>query len=147
MTSSILVERDRRTLLARFRRLTPEHRQLWGKLSAREMVCHIGDQLAVALGDIPSEAKGSLLTKAVAKWLVLYVPFPVPKGKVKTVPEMLATEPSDWKKDTARFESLLSRLVNAKNVAPHSVFGKLSHRQWGILAAKHIDHHLQQFGI
>jgi len=144
--SSILVDADRTALLARFRRLTPEHRQLWGKLSAREMVCHIGDQLAVALGDIPSEPKGSLFTTTFAKWLVLYVPFPAPRGKVNTVPEMLTTQPSEWEQDSSRFVSLLSRLVDAKKVAPHSVFGKLSHRQWGILAAKHIDHHLRQFG-
>ena len=144
--SSILVERDRRTLLVRFRKLTPEHRQLWGKLSAREMVCHIGDQLAVALGDIPSEPKGSLFTTTFAKWLVLYVPFPAPRGKVNTVPEMLTTQPSDWEKDTTRFESLLSRLVDAETLAPHPTFGRLSHSQWGILAAKHIDHHLRQFG-
>jgi len=145
--SSVLVERDRDTLLARFRKLAPEHQPLWGRLSAKKMVCHLGDQLAVALGDIPSEPKGSLLTNTVAKWLVLYVPFPAPKGKVKTVPEMLTTQPSDWGKDTARFESLLSRLVDAKALAPHPAFGKLSHSQWGILAAKHIDHHLRQFGV
>ena len=145
--SSILVERDRRTLFARFRKLTPEHQPSWGRLSAREMVCHLGDQLAVALGDISSEPKGSLLTKTVAKWLVLYVPFPAPKGKVNTVPEMLTTQPSDWEKDTARFEPLLSRLVDTKALAPHPAFGKLSRSQWGILAAKHIDHHLRQFGV
>jgi len=60
---------------------------------------------------------------------------------------MLTTQPSDWEQDSSRFVSLLSRLVAAKNVAPHSVFGRLSRRQWGILAAKHIDHHLRQFGV
>jgi len=145
--SSVLVEADRTALLARFRNLVPERRALWGTLDARKMVCHLGDQLAVALGDIPSEPKGNVVTKTVAKWLVLYVPFPAPKGKVNTVPEMLTTEPSDWEQDTARFESLLSRLVDAKKVAPHSVFGRLRRSQWGILAAKHIDHHLRQFGM
>jgi len=111
------------------------------------MVCHLGDQLAVALGEIPSEPRGSLLTKTVAKWLVLYVPFPAPRGKVNTVPEMLTTEPSDWGKDTARFESLLSRLADAETLAPHPAFGRLSHRQWSRLAAGHIDHHLRQFGV
>jgi hypothetical protein len=145
--SSILVERDRRTLLVRFRKLTPEHQPSWGALNAKKMVCHLGDQLAVALGDIPSEPKGSLLTNTVAKWFVLYVPFPAPKGKVNTVPEMLTTQPSNWGQDSSRFESLLSRLVDAKALAPHPAFGKLSRSQWGILAAKHIDHHLRQFGV
>ena len=144
--SSILVEKDRDTLLARFHKLTPEHKPLWGRLSAREMVCHLADQLAVALGDIPSKPTGNLFTQTFAKWLVIYLPIPVPKGKVQTVPEMLTTQPSEWEKDTTRFESLLSRLVDAETLAPHPAFGRLSHRQWGILAAKHIDHHLRQFG-
>ena len=57
------------------------------------------------------------------------------------------TEPSSWGDDVARFESLLSRLVDADRVAPHSVFGRLTHNEWGVLAAKHIDHHLRQFGV
>jgi len=145
--NSVLVERDHDTLLARFRKLTPEHRPLWGRLSVREMVCHLADQLAVALGDIQSEPRRNVLMQTVAKWFVLYVPFPTPKGRIKTVPEMLTTQPSIWGEDTARFESLLSRLANAEHVFPHSIFGGLSHKQWGILAAKHIDHHLQQFGL
>jgi len=145
--SSVLVKADRDLLLARFCKLTPERQPLWGRLSAREMVCHLADQLAVALGDIPSKPTGNLFTKTFAKWLVLYLPIPIPKGKVQTVPEMLTTQPSDWEKDTAQFESLLSRLVNTKEVAPHPAFGRLSHRQWSRLAAGHIDHHLRQFGV
>ena len=60
---------------------------------------------------------------------------------------MLTTQPSSWEEDAARFESLLSRLVNAEQVFPHPAFGGLSHSQWGVLAAKHIDHHLRQFGV
>jgi hypothetical protein len=29
----------------------------------------------------------------------------------------------------------------------HAFFGKLSGREWGELMYKHIDHHLQQFGV
>ena len=145
--SSVLVERDHDTLLARFRKLTPQHQPLWGRLSAPEMVCHLGDQLAVALGDIRSKPTGNVLMRTLAKWLVLYIPLPTLKGRINTVPEMLTTQPSGWQKDTTRFESLLSRLVNAETLAPHPSFGRLSHRQWGILAAKHIDHHLRQFEV
>ena len=145
--SSVLDKADRDSLVARFRQLTPEHQPLWGKLSAQEMVCHLADQLAVALGDIPSKPTGNLFTKTFAKWLVLYLPIPIPKGKVQTVPEMLTTQPSDWEQDTARFEALLSRLADAETLAPHPAFGRLSRRQWSRLAAGHIDHHFRQFGV
>jgi hypothetical protein len=31
--------------------------------------------------------------------------------------------------------------------SPHGKFGPMSRKEWGILAAKHIDHHLKQFGV
>jgi len=137
----------RTTLLSRFEKLSPERRPEWGTLTAHQMVCHLGDQIAVALGDIPSRQTGSILTRIIAKWLILYVMPSAPKGNIRTVPEMLTTEPSDWSEDTKRFVSLLSRLVDEANPSPHPVFGPLSQDQWGILAAKHIHHHLCQFGV
>ena len=29
----------------------------------------------------------------------------------------------------------------------HPVFGKLNAKEWAIIAHKHIDHHLKQFGL
>ena len=144
---TVLAEADRDALLARVRNLTPESAPVAGTLTAPRMLCHIADQLAVALGDITGERHDSLVMRTLAKWFVLYVPIRVPFGKAGTVPEMLTTEPSSWGDDVARFESLLSRLVDADRVAPHSVFGRLTHNEWGVLAAKHINHHLRQFGV
>ncbi|MEK7381556.1 MAG: DUF1569 domain-containing protein [Gemmatimonadota bacterium] len=31
-------------------------------------------------------------------------------------------------------------------MAPHPAFGSMTKSSWGILAYKHIDHHLRQFG-
>ncbi len=144
---SILNREERRSLIARFRKLTPEHRAVWGTLTVDRMICHLGDQLRIALGDAGSRSRGNPLTHTVAKWMVLYLPLSPPKGKVKTVPEMLATEPTTWEADTAEVERLISRLTEAKEVAPHPVFGRLTTSQWGLLAAKHMDHHLRQFGV
>jgi len=30
---------------------------------------------------------------------------------------------------------------------PHTFFGRMTADEWGILMYKHIDHHLQQFGV
>jgi len=144
---TVLSEADRAVLLSRIRSLTPELTPVEGTLTVARMLCHIADQLAVAIGDIASERRDSLVMRTLARWFVLYAPIRVPFGKVGTVPEMLTTEPSNRADDVARIESLLSRLVGADRVAAHSVFGRLSKREWGILAARHIDHHLRQFGV
>ncbi|TFH09936.1 MAG: hypothetical protein E4H08_04675 [Candidatus Atribacteria bacterium] len=64
-------------------------------LTAPRMLCHIADQLAVALGDIPGWRQDNLITRTFAKRFVLYAPFRFPFGRVQIVAEMLTTEPSD----------------------------------------------------
>lgn len=144
---TVLSQANRDEILLRVRNLTPELTPVTGELTVPRMLCHIADQLAVALGDITCKPQSTLVMRTLAKWFVLYAPVRVPFGKVNTVDEMLTTTPSSWAGDVARFDLLLSRLAVANHVAPHSVFGKLSHREWSILAAKHIDHHLRQFGV
>jgi len=140
-------EAHRAALLSRLKKLSPGRQPEWGTLTAHQMVCHLNDQMAVALGDIPSRREGGILMRTLVKWITLYVMPSIPKAKIRTAPEMLTTAPSDWSEDTKRFVSLLSRLVDETNPSPHPAFGPLSQDQWGILAAKHIDHHLNQFGV
>ena len=143
---TLLANSDRHSLLTRVRSLTPESMPEAGTLTTPHMLCHIADQIAVALGDIPGKRQDTWITRTLAKWFVLYAPIAIPFGKVSTVPEMLTTQPLDWEHDLARFEILVNRFADADHSALHAVFGELSHREWGILAAKHIDHHLRQFG-
>lgn len=143
---TLLSDSDRHSLLTRARSLTPESMPEAGTLTAPRMLCHIADQIAVALADIPAKRQDTWITRTLAKWFVLYAPITIPFGKVSTVPEMLTTQPSDWESDSARFEMLASQFTSTERFATHAVFGRLSHREWGILAAKHIDHHLRQFG-
>ena len=143
---TLLANSDRQNLLTRARSLTPKSMPVAGTLTAPRMLCPIADQLAVALGDITGTRQDTWVMRTFAKWFVLYVPIPIPFGKVSTVPEMLTTQPSDWETDFVRFENLVNRCAGTDRGAPHAVFGRLSHREWGILAAKHIDHHLRQFG-
>lgn len=145
---TLLANSDRHALMARIGNLTPRSEPIAGTLTAPRMLCHIADQIAVALGDITGTRQDTLVMRTLAKWFVLYAPASIPFGKVNTVPEMLTTQPTDWESDIARFEALVTRFTTSiKHVAPHAAFGQLSHREWGILAAKHIDHHLRQFGV
>ncbi len=137
----------RAALITRLRQLTPVTQPSWGTLTAPRMVCHLSDQLRVALGDLPSRPRGSFLTRTLVRWVVIHTGFQAPPGKVPTVPEMLTTAPGDWAADLAQCESLLERAGTATVFAPHPACGALSPAEWGILAWKHLDHHLRQFGM
>lgn len=136
------------TLLQRFHRLTPDHSRHWGTMSANQMICHLSDQLRVALGEIPSQQRKNIFWRTFIKWMVLYVPLTYPKG-APTTPEMKTTTASQWEADKAEFLRLFEAFRQrgpAGQWSPHPAFGRLTGTEWGILAARHMNHHLRQFG-
>lgn len=140
---------DRQALAERIRRLTPDAERRWGTMTPGRMICHVADQIRVALGEIPSSSSASgPLTWPGLKQFAIYV-LPWPKGKIQTAPSMLTTKPDDFEADREAVLRLMERFAERGPEAPltpHPLFGKLSGKNWGALAARHIDYHLRQFG-
>ena len=113
------------------------------------MVCHLIDALEIALGKSPTVPRRGWLPKPLVRWLVIYV-VPWPKGKAKTVPEMLRTQPTEWGADLSRLRALVETAARRgpnQPWSPDPAFGKLSGRDYGYFLYKHIGHHLEQFGV
>ena len=144
---TLLAARDREAMVRRVRSLTSQHQRRWGKMTAHQMLCHVSDQMRVALGDLPSTPYGPFLSGQFARWYAIHTPLPWPKGKVRTAPEMLTAKPASWEGDIQACESLIARFGRERAAAVHPRFGSLSPREWGILAAKHLNHHFTQFGV
>jgi hypothetical protein len=132
----------------RVARLSPERKGEWGKMSAPEMVCHLAESLKMALGDLPVARKNVPIRYPPLKQLIVYL-APFPKN-VPTAPELLARTPRAWHADVADLQALVDRFVarggEAISWPEHPAFGRLSRRAWGVLAYRHMDHHLRQFG-
>ena len=63
---------------------------------------------------------------------------------------MLTTTPSEWNDDVSALHVLIENFGKEDPVAKwasHPSFGPLSGDEWGILSWKHLDYHLQQFGV
>jgi hypothetical protein len=137
----------RRELQRRLTRLAPARAPLWGRMTAPRMVVHVADALRMALGDLPVAAKATPLCLPVIKQLAIYV-LPFPKG-VPTAPELLARVPAAWNSEMVTLSALIERFAERPVAGPwprHPVFGTMSGRAWGVLAYRHCDHHLRQFG-
>ncbi len=138
-------------LRARVARLSPEARAQFGTLNAPRMLCHLIDAYRNALGENPTPMRKSVLSNPLVRWLIIHV-VPFPKGKAKTAPSFLATQPHDWAADVARWNELLTQIVTrGRDASPqwdvHPAFGVLSTGDWGALIYKHTDHHLRQLGV
>ncbi|MDA8019264.1 MAG: DUF1569 domain-containing protein [Thermoanaerobaculia bacterium] len=136
--------------LAEFKRriagLEPDTRGLWGTMDAHQMLCHVSDQIRVALGDLPTKDRSSLFTRTVLPFLIIRLGMEPPKGKVKTAPEMKTTGATDWEADREALYGLMDRMAVATETTRHPMFGLLSAETWGLLSARHLDYHLRQFG-
>ncbi|MFN8547103.1 MAG: DUF1569 domain-containing protein [Candidatus Eisenbacteria bacterium] len=143
---TLLNETDRARILDRLRRVRKDSAPAWGTLTAPRMLCHLGDQMRVALGDAPTRPTHNLLTRLLLKNLVVNTGMAAPRGKVQTAPEMLLSAPSSWDEDLATCLALAERVARGEARAVHPAFGPLSSAEWGRLCYKHLDHHLTQFG-
>lgn len=146
---SMLNEADRRELLERIARLTPDAPRRFGTMAAPQMVAHLTDQMGHTLGDVPVQPVPGPLRLAPVRWLVIYV-VPWPKGKIKGPPEAFVTRPVDWAADIARLCALVERFAATPADATfpgHAFFGRMSRKDWGVFCYKHFNHHLGQFGV
>ena len=148
---------------ARVEGLDAEQAPHWGKMDARQMVCHVADQLRVALGDIESRPRplrfrlgdmevktspGLLRFRWYRQVMVHWAPWP--KARIKAPPEMFSTTPANWRDDVAALQVLIDRVGDrdpALEWAVHPWFGPVSGREWGMVCWKHLDYHLRQFGV
>lgn len=135
-------------IVTRLSALSPSNPARWGRMDAGQMLCHVADQLRMALRDVPTGAPAGPLRFAPMRYLVIHV-LPWPKGKAKAPVEAFTTSPTAWQADRASVVELVARFGDADDadLAPtNPVFGPLTVHDWGVLSYRHLDHHLRQFG-
>lgn len=112
------------------------------------MLCHAADALRMTFGDLPVARRPGPFRWWPLAPLIVYV-LPWPKG-APTAPELLRGAPSSIDAERDAVVGLIGRFARMDRRGPwpeHPAFGKLSGRAWGVLAWRHLDHHLRQFGV
>ena len=138
----------RQELLARLAKVRADTRPQWGKFNAPQMVAHLNNALRMGLGELNVAGKPSPVANPLGRWLLIYR-LKWPQG-TPTAPELLAPPSGDWDAELVTFHDLLERSGTRPAGAAwprHPIFGKMTGRDWSVLAAKHINHHLTQFGV
>jgi hypothetical protein len=145
--NSVFRRESRDALVRRLKTLQPDDTPRWGRMNAPQMVVHVGEQIRMGLGEVPTKPIRTPLRHFPLAQLTVYW-LPWPKG-VPTAPELLVRPPATWQKDVAAVGDLLERCGARGPAGPwaeHPAFGRLSGRAWGVLLYRHTDHHLRQFG-
>jgi hypothetical protein len=149
---SLLNPADKEEILRRLNSIQPTSQQLWGSMSAHNMICHLSDGFRLYMGERPAKPAPTPLPRLLLKWIALWAPRPWPHG-FKTAPELDqqggGTPPLEFAADMRDLRELIERFTRQPPdyaSKPHPHFGSMSKREWKRLAYLHADHHLRQFG-
>jgi hypothetical protein len=149
---SLFDKTKRDEIISRINQLMPESQAAWGKMNVNQMLCHCADGLKMATGELAVADKSNFMFRTLLKPLIIYV-LPMPKGAptADELNQMVAgTKPCDFESDRKTLIECLENMCSLPENhlwANHAAFGKMNRKQWGLLAHKHIDHHLRQFGV
>jgi hypothetical protein len=98
--------------------------------------------------DLPVAPKRLPIRYPPLKQLIIFC-LPFPKS-VPTAPELVSREPGEWSDEVSILRAFVEQAAGrdkAEQFPAHPAFGKLTPRAWGVLAYRHLDHHLRQFGV
>jgi hypothetical protein len=126
--------------------LRVDARRQWGKMTIDQMLWHVNVSMREAVGDYKPQIKPLPVPKAILRWAVINIPW----GRgAPTRPDMYTVSTYDFNAQKTECLSLIDRIA-AKPLSaewPNSAsMGKMRGKHWSQLTAKHLDHHLRQFG-
>lgn len=150
MTPSLLDPATRERFIGRIRALPPDARPLFGTLTAGRMLCHVLDGLKIAFGEVHPEPARTPLKNALGRWFVIWSPIPWPKGRIKAPSAFFYTAPGpDLEADRERLVEYVGRFERPEEVSwgTSPFLGRFDAREWAALNARHLEHHLSQFGV
>jgi hypothetical protein len=130
--------------------LGPGSERLWGKMTAAQMLAHCSIGMETAVGDtvLPRMLIGRVLGPLVKAGYVNDKPM---SRNGPTAPGLIVGDERDLVAEQGRLVRLIDRFYQAGpegcTKAPHCFFGKLTPEEWAKGMYKHLDHHLQQFGV
>jgi hypothetical protein len=127
--------------------LRVDARRQWGKMSVDQMLWHVNVSMREAIGDYAPQLKPLPIPKPILRWAVINVPW----GRgARTREDMYAISMHDFTAEKAECLLLIDRIMARPLSAdwPNSAsMGKMTGKHWSRLTAKHLDHHLRQFGV
>lgn len=134
----------------RIEHLQTNQKPIWGKMNSSQMLAHCKLPLEVALGELqlkrPNVFK-RLLFSIFKSSLYNNKPW---KQNLPTAPEFVVSSDKEFTKEKTELLSEIDKFHAKKSQTewpPHPMFGKFTHEQWGKMQYKHLDHHLNQFGV
>lgn len=137
-------------VISRIEKLQPTTKPEWGKMNAAQMMAHCSATFDVASGRVvlPRMFIGRILGPFVRPGFTNDKPF---SKNGPTHPTFRIADQRDFSREQEQLKERVRRFHEGGEAQctkhPHAFFGPLTPQEWGTGMYKHLDHHLQQFGV
>ncbi|MFD1604956.1 DUF1569 domain-containing protein [Flavobacterium artemisiae] len=135
----------------RINQLKNDSQPLWGKMSVDQMLAHCNVTYEMVFDNIhpkPNAFMRFILKVLAKKTVVGDTPY---TRNIKTAPQFIIKGDKDFDIEKNRLVNYINKTQNlgenefeGKESLP---FGQLTSKEWNNMFAKHLDHHLNQFGV
>ena len=144
--------KDAQEYVNRINNLTPETQRKWGKMSVDQVLAHLN--VAYDLTFTPEKFPKPnfiakfLLSKFVKPKITNEIPY---KQSLPTSPVFIIADERNFEEEKAKLIGNIQRVQQLGREAfegkENINFGKMTAQCWNNMFAKHLNHHLDQFGV
>ncbi len=135
----------------RVNKLEPTNKALWGKMDVARMLAHCNVTYEMVYDNKhpkPNFLMGFILKKFIKKIVTSDTPY---KKNSSTAPAFKIVDEKLFEEEKSRLLNYIKKtqeLGESHFEGKESLsFGKLNKTEWNNMFSKHLDHHLQQFGV
>ena len=136
-------------IISRIEKLQPTSQAQWGRMNVSQMLAHCNGPLQTYFEEKKWKRNliGLLFGKIAFRQLISEKPW---KKGLPTAKEFRITSQRNFEEEKSKLLSNVSRFsAEGYTITSivHPFFGKLSSQEYALFNYRHLDHHLQQFGV
>ena len=144
--------KDAQEYINRINNLTPETQRKWGKMSVDQVLAHLNVAYDLTFTSEkfpkPSFIAKYLLSRFVKPKITNEIPY---KQSLPTSPAFIIADERNFEEEKAKLIGNIQRVQQLGREAfegkENINFGKMTAQGWNNMFAKHLNHHLEQFGV
>ena len=149
--ANVFDKKDCEVLIARINNLNNETKPIWGEMTVDKMLAHCNVTYEMVYSTVhkkPNFVMGMFLKMFVKNKVVSNIPY---KKYGPTAPQFIIKKNRNFEKEKLRLTEYIEKTQSFgsdyfEGKESHS-FGKLTSEEWNNLFYKHLNHHLEQFGV
>ncbi|MFY7810742.1 MAG: DUF1569 domain-containing protein [Flavobacterium sp.] len=146
---SIFNPEDNQEIIDRINKLNSNSEAKWGKMNVSQMLKHCQAPIDLAIGTI--ELQPNFIIRLIGKYFKNMIIKKEFQKNSPTIPHFIFKSEYDFIESKQELiEKVEKFALNGTSIIKnqkHPIFGKLTYQEWDILQWKHLNHHLNQFGV